>query len=217
MKSTILFVVLFLVQLNAAAQLFYFEDTSAVLIKTVNQSPAHWYLEILTDSPTDTTLRWKAHFVSVPSAWQINFDDQTTNHSPVEDGDSADFVLFGSPEYPQKLIIGATLNNTPGHGFVYFDIYDPLTPQDVQTISYEFIISPFLGLEDLLTDQYILNNGFLRRRDEQPFNLEVFDLEGRCMQSRTAVEVDLSGFPNLGTVLLKLSDSNGSTVIRVVE
>lgn len=217
MRKTILFAVLCLIQLHTAAQLFYFEDTSAVLIKTVNQSPAHWYLEILTDSPTDTTLRWKAHFVSVPAAWQINFDDQTTNHSSVEDGDSADFVLFGSPEYPQKLIIGATLNNTPGHGFVYFDIYDPFTPQDVQTISYEFIITPFLGLEDLVMDQYLLNDGILRRRDKQPFTVEVYDLEGRRIQSVTTVELEVSSLPDLRTVLLKLSAADGTAVIRVLE
>lgn len=131
-------------------QVFHFNDTSAVLIKTTNQSPAHWYLEIISDLQVDTNLRWVSHFSTIPSQWVISFDDGTYSDNSIADLDSADFLLTPTGSFPLKLIIGATLNNTPGHGIVYFDIFDPDNRSIKQTISYEFIITEQgAGLEEL--------------------------------------------------------------------
>jgi len=123
------------------AQVFHFVNTSTTMIKNTSQTPVHWYIEIYNDLNVDDTLRWKAHFVNVPPQWDINFDTQSGYWHPVLDGDSADFLLMDSMSFPQKLIIGNATNNTPGHGSVFFDIYDPQNPTDLVTIEYEFIIT----------------------------------------------------------------------------
>lgn len=141
MKFICILAVLFL-GFNSNAQVFSFVDTSTVLVKTTDESPAHWYIELFNDVLLDTTLRWKASFSpTLPPQWVITFDDQNTFYNPVNDGDSADFTLYASPAFPQKLIIGAILNNTAGSGSVYFDIYNPADPSYVQTIEYRFIVT----------------------------------------------------------------------------
>lgn len=145
-----------LIGLNVNAQAFSFVDTSTILVKTTDESPAHWYLEIYNEVGVDTTLRWKAWFdPNMPPQWVITFDDQNNFYNPVSDGDSADFTLYAAPTFPQKLIIGGILNNTPGTASAYFDIYDPADPSYVQTIEYRFIISMGSGTwgTDELTEE----------------------------------------------------------------
>lgn len=187
-----------MITLSGKAQLFSFADTSTTIIKNTNQSPAHWYLEITSNCIVDTTLRWKVHFDSIPSEWNINFDCQNQNWPTVLDGDSSDFTMFYDADFPQKLIIGAELNNTPGHGFIYFDIYDPLNPSDVQTISYEYIIgiaeiSQFesLGWLNVLNDKLIIT-------DNSTSEIVVTDQLGRLLfQSQTGICALSKDQPNL--------------------
>jgi hypothetical protein len=140
---------------KAQSQAFSFDDTVTVLIKTTNESPAHWYLEIFNNVSVDTTLRWKAVYGStLPQEWDFNFDDQYQNYFPVLDGDSADFVLLANPLFPQKLIIGGHLNNTPGNGSIYFEIYDPNDLSTLVTIEYRFIVSQgSASISDLDSDE----------------------------------------------------------------
>lgn len=126
---------------QSRAQSFHFNDTSTTLIKTTDNSPAHWYLEIFNDVGVDTTLRWKASFENIETNWVISFDDQDNYYANVQDGDSADFMLWSGLSFPQKLIIGNTLNNTTGTGSVFFDIYDPNDLASTVTIEFKFIIS----------------------------------------------------------------------------
>lgn len=168
-------------QFQAAAQSFHVDDTSAVLVKTTAQSPAHWYIEVISDVATDTTLRWITHFSDIPSQWTINFDDQTMNHPVIVDNDSMDFVLHPLVDFPQKLIIGAMLNNTPGHGIVYFDLVNPANRTEFQTISYEFIVSAVAGLnpEDMPQWLTIANNQLVSSESNTVFR--VFDLSGKWL------------------------------------
>ena len=138
---------------SANAQVFHFADSSTTLIKTTKQSPAHWYLEIFNDAAIDTTLRWKANFVDIPAEWSISFDTQAGYFNPIYSGDSADFALMDSMLFPQKLIIGAFTNNTPGEGSVFMDIYDPADPSGLVTIQYEFIITEsFSGIHEFTNE-----------------------------------------------------------------
>lgn len=157
MKKIFVFTFLFLVQ-NSWAQVFHFDQDSTAIIKNVNQSPAHWYLEILNDLGMDTTLRWKCHFDNIPTQWDANFDDQNTFYTTLLDGDSADFVLYGGLSLPQKLIIGAAFNNTPGVGSYFFDIYDPETPNDITTIEYHYIVGQ-ADLQEIPNDLIIKRTG----------------------------------------------------------
>ena len=137
--NRLLFILLFS-PLTLVGQIFHFDQDSTALIKDVTQSPAHWYLEIFNDIGVDTTLRWKCHYSNIPSQWNCNFDDQNMFHPTVLDGDSTDFTLFSGLSFPQKLIIGAAFNSTPGVGSYFFDIYDPETPNDLVTIEYHYIV-----------------------------------------------------------------------------
>lgn len=140
-----------LLSFQVDGQSFYFEEKETTLVKTTSQTPAHWYIEIFSSATEDVTLRWKAVFESIPPEWSITFNDQTINHEVVEHGDSSDFVLFSEPELPQKLIIGAHLNNTVGSGTVLFEIFDPLFPEEKDTIHFHFRISQgALGIEEVI-------------------------------------------------------------------
>lgn len=210
---TLLLLTVLLTTCGVRAQVFHFDDTSALLIKTVDQSPAHWYLEIQTDIAQDTVLRWKSEFVNIPNEWQISFDDQTTYHTDVQDGDSADFVLQQGLEFPQKLIIGGTLNNTPGHGIVYFDIYDPDFSTYVQRISYEFIVSPLAGVVGLSPGTgMVLENGFLSLADGETFEVTITDLSGRLFYTAVAAVHDLSSM-DINNHLIRIRSRKGSTLL----
>ncbi len=166
------------------AQVFHFADSSTTIIKTTAQSPAHWYLEIYNDIGVDYPLRWKTHFFNIPAAWNINFDTQAGYFDPVLDGDSADFMLLDSLSFPQKLIIGAATNNTPGHGSVFMDIYDPLNPAGMVTIEYEFIItSVAAGIGEEETEIFFsIHHGyieFLSSMDE----FSVYSVSGQLLRS----------------------------------
>ncbi len=189
--SSFLFLLILLCSFQAKSQIFSFSDTSALLVKNTNQSPAHWYLEITNNCGVDTTMRWKTHFENIPAEWMINFDSQNQNWPTVMDGDSSDFVMTVSPDFPQKLIIGAMLNNTPGHGVVYFDIYDPANRTEVQTISYEFIVS-LAGLTALEELPWLaIKNGKLFITDGIPTQVDLFDLNSKLISSSKQQEIQL--------------------------
>lgn len=199
------------------AQAFHVVDTSAVLIKNTNQSPAHWYIEVITDSNVDTNLRWKAHFANIPAAWGINFDDQDNYYPVVLDGDSADFTLFANLGYPQKLIIGAMLNNTPGNGIAYFDVYDPDAPGFVQTISYEFIISA-TGLDELLASAPVtMLNNVLYVNDGKIGSIQIYDQQGKCLKNEKGQKFSLDEMPDLQTIYLVLQIGDANWIVDWVK
>lgn len=139
-------------------QAFHFDLTERTLVKTVAQSPAHWYLDIFSDVPVDTTLRWKSYFSNIPVQWDINFDDQNTNYTFVQSGDSADFTLYTGLSQTQKLIIGSEFNGIPGEGSTFFDVYDPNDLSTQVTIRFKFIVSS-LGISEQQADEWIKQKG----------------------------------------------------------
>lgn len=196
-------------------QAFHFNDVQTTLYKTTDESPAHWYLEIFSDVPVDTTLRWKAVYgPTLPAEWDFTFDDQNTFHNPVLDGDSADFTLFSNPILPQKLIIGAMLNGTVGNGSIYFDIYDPNDPSSVVTIQYRFIVSQgSASLSDLNLDE----NWFFQQDrtitiDEKLIGaqLEILDASGKRMYSTSIHEnvLQLPDFCKNGIFYVQVQSQN---------
>ncbi len=213
--SIILFILLGISGLNA--QTHHFNNTSTTLIKTTDESPAHWYIEIFNDVAVDTTLRWKCFFENVPTQWQITFDDQDNFYPNVSDGDSADFTLMAAPQFPQKLIIGAILNNTPASATVHFEIYNPIIPNIKDTISYIFIISQGnLGLDDFknknvaqFTEQYlVITNDILT-------DFLVLDATGReLMQVMQSDKLDLSSLKKGEVFYLSISQGNKRYLVR---
>ncbi len=215
MKKLLLFVSLVWGQLSFG-QAFHFEDTCTTLIKNTNQSPAHWYLEIFNDVGVDSTLRWKAHFENVPVEWNINFDSQSENWPTVLDGDSSDFTLFVSPDFPQKLIIGAMLNNTPGHGTVFFDIFDPDFPSYQQTICYEFIISA-VGLDELQSVPFASFKGnVIEITNGKETTMDVYALNGQRLLHQTGNTTFTLGGCSSQPVLIYLKQDNKQYVIRTL-
>ena len=195
------------------AQCFHFEDTSTTIIKNTTQSPAHWYLEIISDVMVDTNIRWKAHFENIPQEWNINFDAQNQNWPVVEDGDSSNFTLFYDADFPQKLIIGAVLNQTTGHGFVHFDIYDPHAPQYLQQIHYEYIVT-VLGVSTLQELPFLkLEHNTLYF--DQDIELEVYGTLGELIYSNKKVrELPLKSFK--GSLLLQFNRENVNYCVKLL-
>ncbi len=218
MKHLIFFLSLFL-SLTARTQVFHIPDTSALLVKTTSQSPAHWYIEVVSDISTDTVLRWKAtHYDNVPVEWQISIDDQTTFHPNVQVGDSGDFNLLANQPFATKLIIGAMLNGTPGHGICYFDVYDPDNLAVVQAISYEFIITPSTnGIADLNDDSFLeWKNGMLLVKNGQEAEFEVYDLAGKIVvKNKLTSALKISDLLKDQTLLIKVKLEDKVAMIKI--
>lgn len=218
MKNLILSVSLVL-SIGSWAQVFHVSDTSALLVKTTTQSPAHWYIEVFSDCPVDTTLRWKAtHFDDIPSEWEILMDDQTVFHSNVQVGDSADFALLANQSFATKLIIGAMLNGTPGHGICYFDVYDPHNPAIVQTISYEFIVTPATnGIADLKDNSFLeWKEGVLKVKDGKDADFEVLDLSGKWLiKNKRINQLNVSDLPKNQCLIIKVQLENKQAIIKI--
>lgn len=218
MKNLIFSLGLFL-SFTSWTQVFHISDTSALLVKTTSQSPAHWYIEVVSDITTDTTLRWKAtHYDNVPAEWQISIDDQTTFHPDVQVGDSGDFNLLANQPFATKLIIGAMLNETPGHGICYFDVYDPDNLSVVQAISYEFIVTPSTnGIADLKDDSFLeWKEGILRVKDGGEAEFEVLDQSGRSVvKNKLTNQLIVSDLPKNQVLFIQVKLENRLTIIKI--
>ena len=193
-------------------QVFHFVDTTTTLIKSTDQSPAHWYIEIFNDAAVDTNLRWKASFSNIPSAWQIDFDDQTNYSTDVQHGDSSDFVLQTGLSFPQKLIIGAILNNTPGVGSVYFDIYDPYNSSVTHRIEFHFVVTQATAsLIEVKNEDWLKQNGNLFSFDEKYIgrNLRIYSSAGQLLfHDKIEPTMHFSDLPK-GVVYFVAEEENG--------
>ena len=218
MKNLIFSIGLFL-SFTSWTQVFHIPDTSALLVKTTSQSPAHWYIEVVSDIAVDTSLRWKAtHYDNVPVEWQISIDDQTTFHPNVQVGDSGDFNLPANQPFATKLIIGAMLNGTPGHGICYFDVYDPDNLAVVQAISYEFIITPSTnGIADLNDDSFLeWKDEVLRVKNGREAEFEVYDLAGKMvLKNKLINQLVVSNLPKNQTLLIKVKLEDKVAIIKI--
>jgi hypothetical protein len=218
MKITLI-ILTFLLGLQSLGQVFHVSDTSALIIKNTNQSPAHWYIEVFSDIATDTSLRWKAtHFDNVPPEWEILMDDQSASYSNVQVGDSADFDLPANQPFARKLIIGAVLNGTPGHGICYFDIYDPDNLSFVQTISYEFIVTDQVsGMMELNDNSFLrYEDGFLKVKDGREANFVVYDLGGKIVfENKLINKLKVSCFPINQLYFIKVKIDDLESIVKI--
>jgi len=186
-------------------QNFHVTNPTTTLVKTTDQSPAHWYIEVYNDvNPDSLLLRWKASFSNIPSAWQINLDDQDNYTTDINDGDSSDFYLHADLSFPQKLIIGAVLNNTTGVGSVFFDLYEPSNPSTVVQIEYHFIVTQgTLGIVELSDDSWLTQkeNIFIFNDDAIGHQLTIYSTEGKTLFSGIIEkEMNFEAIKNAGIV-----------------
>lgn len=205
-KFSIITLVFTIVFFQGYSQNFYFNNKETTLVKSINQSPAHWYIEIFSNSSIDQTLRWKSIFIQIPVEWSISFDNQFEYYPVIHDQDSADFTLFANPALPQKLIIGAKLNNTPGNGTVAFEIYDPLDLNFKDTIEFHFIISDPLAVPIINdTEIYTYDNGLLKISNSKDASLTVYDEMGRLVAMKDNFQVfDLKNLLQNNTYFFEL-------------
>lgn len=197
------------------SQVFHFEDTSATIIVSLAQSPAHWYLEIYNDCGSDTTLRWVTHFENIPAEWNIGFSAQNQDWPTIQDLDSSDFTAFVTQDFPQKLIIGATTNQTPGHGTVFFDIFNPVDRNFIQTIEFEFIVgSAALGALDQV-DFLQQKDGSLQVTNGKSTQVTIYDLSGKILLTETSsIGFDLTKWPKQTTSIIHLAQGNKQVVFK---
>ncbi len=214
----VLFILAFILTAGATqAQTFHFLNNSTTLIKTTDQSPAHWYIEIYNDLGVDTMLRWKSTFINVPSQWQINFDDQTANHPDVHDNDSADFVLQVTGAFPQKLIIGAMLNNTPADATILFEIYDPYAPSVIDTIFYNFFVTQ--GSANLLELEksgiVLFKDNIISIVNGKASAFDLYDAQGKGIRSfKNAEKLDLNSLDKNQVYFIQLTQGNKTYVVK---
>jgi len=205
---------------NVSAQLFYFQDVETTLVKTTDQSPAHWYIEIFSNSTVDTLLTWEANFSTIPSEWTINLDCQDPNGNwfpVVNDGDAEDFILLSSPDFPQKLIIGAMFNDVPGIGSVYFDIYDKEYPAYAVEIAYHFVVTQgTASLESLSNTDFQLGEGQLTILRDEAVEVTILDASGRLiLQTDSEKNIPLEQYSNQ-LLLIQLKLGQRTHLIKVI-
>ncbi len=218
MKVSLLSIFLIFLANFSKAQTFSFVNNSTTLIKTTDQSPAHWYIEIVNDLNIDTALRWKSIFEDVPTQWQITFDDQTTFHTDVNHGDSADFALPISGTFPQKLIIGAMLNNTPASATIHFEVYDPFAPSVKDTISFIFYVSQgSANLNELQKEGIVYLDGnmlFLLGGEKSDFL--VYDAAGKLVsKTKDDHRLDMNSLPQNRALFLQFSVGMKTYVVKI--
>lgn len=197
------------------SQLYTIANPHFVFHKTTEQSPAHWYIELTSTISVDTTLRWVSHFTNIPPQWSINFDDGTVNYNVIDDLDSGEFVLqpLAVTTFPLKLIIGAMTNDTPGHGSVFFDIFNPVDRSDFQTIQFEFIITPSTSgiTESIESEWYHVTQNKVEVLDENSI-ISVYDTQGKLVKKAS----ESLEFENLhGTYFLHLNSGLKNTILRI--
>lgn len=165
------------------SQSFYFQEHETTLIKTTEQTPAHWYLEIFSNLNKDTTLRWKSMFENIPNQWEIGFDTQAGSVVNIEHGDSADFTLMHDLTFPQKLIISAATNDTPGDGTVSFEIFDPENPVFRDTIHYHFKITQALGIKSFNNEIYEIKSNEICVLNDEKTQICISNSTGKIIYS----------------------------------
>jgi hypothetical protein len=217
MKYTLVLFAFFLLP-TSWSQVFHLEDTAATITVSTTQSPAHWYLEIYNDCGSDTTLRWVTHFENIPAEWNIEFSVQNQDWPTINDGDSSDFIAFVAQDFPQKLIIGATTNQTPGHGSVFFDIFDPANRNFIQTIEYEFIVGN-TGLSAINSLDFVqIEDGMLAITNGKLTEVIVYDLSGKIVLNETSSgSFDLINLPKNTTVIVHLTQGSNQVVFKLFQ
>lgn len=205
----------FFIGLRGNTQVFSFLDTSTTLVKTVNQSPAHWYLEIDNLTGVDTALRWKCIEVNAPTAWSFSFDDQNTYYSTVQVGDSADFTLYTPGSFPQKLIIGADLNGVSGNGYIRFKVWNPENPNEAQIISYYFEISPISTIQEEINKYLIFSETQIEWQLGASTRLTVYDWSGRLIKSGMQ-SISMENIPP-GNYLLEIRSASESYWVKWIK
>ena len=193
-----------------SAQCFYFEDTVTYIENTTDASPIHWYLEVYNNVNKDTTLRWKVNTITTPQNWVITFDDQNSFHSNIQVNDSSDFTLFEGLSFPQKLIIGAFVNNTPGSGVVSIDVFDPSNDSNLTNIQYYFTVTtPTTSISTISNPAKILDeiqldeNRLSWSTNLEPCFYEIYSIDGKRLAEGNSRSVNLTNFSK-GTYVLRL-------------
>lgn len=216
-KTIILLVILFQVNFSWS-QSFHFVNYSTVLIKDTDQSPAHWYIEVYNDAGIDTVLRWKAFFQNIPAAWQIDLDVQTNYTTDIQDGDSMDFDLPIGLAFPQKLIIGATLNGTPGVGSAFFEIYDPNVSTVIDTIEFYFIVAQGTASISLLDESewVVQKNNILEFSNEYLDNeLIIYSINGEeLFRGNITSKMNFSAYNFDGVIFV--TTNNGKPISKKI-
>ena len=194
-------VMISLLTVQASAQRFVFDTTGVTFRKSIAFGTVHGYLEIHNNTQDTIPMRWRCKMDSTyPAAWQLNFDDQNQLYFDVRNDSAADFYLYPSGTFPQKLIVGLAHQQVIDTQDVRFDIWPTDSAGDTVEITYRFEI---YRTETDTTDSDTGSTGIasgsgkaaMRLRsfegnvsvtcNEPVEEIKVFDLQGRMMFSRS--------------------------------
>lgn len=164
---------------------FTFIDSIIVLNKSTAFENVHWYGEIVNVADTaEVDMKWVLTTPNgVPTAWDCNFDDQTTNTFSVAEGDSSQFVLKYDLDFFQKLIIGVKHNQKIGTGLYDFKISTLDQPDKIKSLKFRVTFyDEQTGIEELAFEENMLlyhDGRFIANQNLR--NILVYDLGGRLL------------------------------------
>lgn len=217
-KSIIFLIFLILSQLSYG-QSFYFQNKSFTFHRTTDHSPLHWYLSIFSNQETDINLRWKIIDYTVPSEWDLIFNDENEIYNQIQLGDSSDFILFSNLDIPQKLIINAILNNKPGKGVVSFEISNPLNSIEKDTIHYYFFVTEgtlIVENNSSLNSFIEIANNSIKILNGIDTQFEIYNEVGQLLISHSSdTSIDLSELKENNLYFINLKQENKSYNLKI--
>jgi len=126
----------------AKGQNFTISDTVVEISNVTNNGPAHWYTEISNTTNAPLTIIWEATQTQGPGNWEFSLappDGQLYNIAVV---DSSSFSLSANSPYPEKVLLSAAPNGSPGYGKAVIVFYQEQYPNQSVSVTFYVTIAP---------------------------------------------------------------------------
>ena len=175
------FFILFCVKMTQAQTSFSVSDTLQDVYKNTTFGTVHGYVQLTNLTQSDLNLRWRLTITGkYPSSWVFSAADPDSSYSPVQTGDSADFVLDLVSSTTNKIIYGLDHNAEPGSAQMHFYIFDPANPSENVTVHFNLYILDASGIYNIMNNEdYELINEYLKIKNAKNISrIRIVSLNG---------------------------------------
>jgi hypothetical protein len=211
-KILFLLPIVFCSHLNAQTD-FSVSPTFVNLTKTTDFGIAHDYIQIDNLLGQDFAMRWVAIFASksgCPSGWVVSLADPDSNYIPINDNDSAEFILSSTNPTYNKLTIGVNHGGIVGSCQVNFRLYSLTDPSNEILVGFNLSITPgAIGINEVSSS---ISNSIYPNPSSGYFYIEedfsegwVYDAFGKELFRLVSKEIDLTKYPK-GIYFYRLSN-----------
>lgn len=210
---------LFLISVNVLfAQNYQITTTHKNMVKTTSHGIMHEFIQIDNLIGVDFGMRWVALQGSksgCPSQWDIGVSDPDSAYATVSDNDSADFILSGTNNTNNKIILSVNHNGTIGDCAFNFKVYPLSDSSDFTVIGFNISVTPGstsiveLGLK---SEEYgypnpVRDTYFFENKVKQ---FKLFNLSGKLLKEGVeATLIQMSNLPK-GTFIVLLEKTDGN-------